>query len=384
MSSSTGAKQEPALDETSFQQLLAAAYVVQQHSEEQPSKDSDSGTSHVLSVMAEIQSLIRTGNLNTAAAASLIANRLLTLSRASGVSISLITDGYLDCVAEVGLPAKVPGSCVSSHSLVATERLKYGSVFESDNSQTDMRLDIQLCRNVGVGSLVAAPVHRFGEIAGLVEVRWDRPIGFGESELRTCRLMAGLVTGTLERSVRIGNARVAPAVVAPAELCPAPPEVNDKGKLETGAKSCNARADSSETHSARPDLAADAEPKLEKATSEQPASCRVCGRPFGAAETFCGFCSMPRASVIPSEDLQSKWASLWYIQRAKGALQEVQTDVITPPASQDLVPASTSASEADRRLSADMVSIADGAFWIDPGTRASSHLCGKPGRPRVA
>lgn len=346
--SSTGAKQQPALDETSFQQLLSAAYVVQQHNEGQRSKDSDSGTSQVLSVIAEIQSLIRTGNLNIAAAAALIANRLLALSHASGVSISLITDGYLDCVAEVGMPAKVPGSCVSSHSLVATERLKAGSVFESDNSQTDMRLDIQLCRDVGVGSLVAVPVHRFGEIAGLVEVRWNRAVAFGESELRTCRLMAGVVSGTLERSVRIGNARIKHVVEAPAKISPASPKINNEGPVEAIAAVTDAPVASPETHSTGTELVADAEPKLDTATSEQPTSCRVCGRPFRIAETFCGFCSMPRASLSPSEDLQSKWASLWYMQRAKGALLEVQTEVVKAPPTaspRDPVPASTPASE---------------------------------------
>jgi hypothetical protein len=346
--SSTGAKQEPALDETSFQQLLSAAYVVQQHNEEQRGKDPDSGTSQALSVIAEIQSLIRTGNLNIAAAAALIANRLLAMSHASGVSISLITDGYLDCVAEMGMPAKVPGSCVSTHSLVATERLKAGSVFESDNSQTDMRLDIQLCRSVGVGSLVAVPVHRFGEIAGLVEVRWSRPIAFGESELRTCRLMAGLVSGTLERSVRIGNARIKHVVENPPEISPAPPKISNESPVDAIATGTDAPVAGSEAHSAWPELVADAELELDAATSEQPASCRVCGRPFGIDETFCGFCSMPRASVSPSEDLQSKWASLWFMQRAKGALQEVQTDVVRAPTTaspRDVAPASTRASE---------------------------------------
>ena len=339
--SSTGAKQEPALDETSFQQLLSAAYVVQRHNEEQRGKDPDSGTSQVLSVIAEIQSLIRTGNLNIAAAAALIADRLLAMSHASGVSISLITDGYLDCVAEVGVPAKVPGSCVSSHSLVATERLKAGSVFESDNSQTDMRLDIQLCRSVGVGSLVAVPVHRFGEIAGLVEVRWNQPRAFGESELRTCRLMAGVVSGTLERSVRIGNARIKHVVETPPEISPAPPKIGNESPVDAIATVTDAPVAGSETHSAWPELVADAELKPEATTPGQSASCRVCGMPLGIDEAFCGFCSMPRGSLSPSEDLQSKWASLWYMQRAKGALQEEQTDVAKAPstaATQDLVP----------------------------------------------
>src|SRR6185437_3112792 len=204
---SLGTKPKPALDESSFQQLLAAAYTVQRHNESLP--NSPSRTSQVLGAIAEIQSEIRTRRLNVAEGAALVAQSILTLTSAYGVSISLVDNGFLDCVAEAGVPAKIPGSSLSSHSLVATETLKSGQIFESESSQTDLRLDLELCRNTGVGSLVAAPVLRFGEIAGLVEVRWSKPNGFSQSDLRTFRLMAGLITGALERSIRIGNAHPA-------------------------------------------------------------------------------------------------------------------------------------------------------------------------------
>ncbi len=220
--SSTATKHKPALDENSFQQLLAAAYVVQQHNEIARKENTSAGTSRVLAIIAEIQSLIRTQGLNIADSATLIAEHLMTLTGAAGVSISLVDNGYLDCVAEAGAPARIPGSSISSHSAGATQCLKSGHIFESDQSQSDTRLDAALCRTVGVGSLIAAPVLRFGDIAGLVEVRWAESRKFAEPELRTCRLMAGLVTGTLERSVRIGNARAA-TVEAPETL----PETNE-------------------------------------------------------------------------------------------------------------------------------------------------------------
>jgi len=312
--SSTAAKHSPALDENSFQQLLAAAYVVQQHTED-PQRGPESGTSQVLSAIAEIQSLIRNGSLSIPAAARLIAERLLALTRASGISISLITEGYLDCVAEAGVPAKVPGSCVSSHSLVATERLKAGSIFESDNSQTDMRLDVAVCRKVGVGSLIAAPVHRFGEIAGLVEVRWSEPVGFGENDQRTCRLFAGLMAGTLERSARIASVRTA---------------YGDEGSARREGNEVEATVALPEDVAPVPESQAvtaspaEVETALEGVAPEPSPTCRICGRLFGADETFCGFCSMPRVGTSPSEDLQSKWASLWYMQRAHGVLKGVK------------------------------------------------------------
>jgi hypothetical protein len=39
-------------------------------------------------------------------------------------------------------------------------------------------------------------------------------------------------------------------------------------------------------------------------------------------EAFCGNCSMPRIAATPAEGLQSKWASMWFMQRAQETLQE--------------------------------------------------------------
>jgi len=185
-----------------------------------------------------------------------------------------------------------------------------------------MRLDIEVCRKVGVGSLIAAPVHRFGEISGLVEVRWKDPIGFGESERRTCRLFAGLMTGTLERSVRIGNVRTAPR-----DEVSASSEIGNEVKAAVAPPEKAAPAPESEAVTAS---AAEVENASQSAEPEPPATCRVCGRPFGADETFCGFCSMPRVGTGPSEGLQSKWASLWYMQRAQGALKEAKEEIQGP------------------------------------------------------
>jgi hypothetical protein len=329
MLSSLGTKQKPALDEGSFQQLLAAAYTVQRHNESLP--NNSSGTFQVLSAIAEIQAEIRTRRLNVAEGAALVAQRILTLTNAQGVSISLVDNGFLDCVAEAGVPAKIPGSTLSSHSLVATELLKSGQIFESENSQADLRMDLELCRKTGVGSLVAAPVLRFGEIAGLVEVRWSKPKGFSESDLRTFRLMAGLITGALERSIRIGNVRPTEVPQEPART-PVEMVLPEPESLDTRIVTEPVSFDEQPLPAPEPaapvvsEVVSQVSPE-QSLSSETPllaSSCRMCGRPFASDEQFCGFCSMPRPMENRSE-LQSKWASLWFMQRAQGAMQETET-----------------------------------------------------------
>ena len=313
---SLSAKQKPALDESSFQQLLAAAYVVQKHNDTLRADNPRLDSTRVLAGMAEMQSLALAGEFDLAASAKLITDRLLKLVAGAGVSISVVSNGYLDCVAESGTPAKVPGSSIASHSLIATERLKAGEIFGSDDAQRDMRLDGALCVRLGVGSMLAAPLFRFGEIAGLVEVRWAWANGFGESDIAACKLMAGLATGMLEHDVS--------ATKEPPEQKsePAPAAVtepsSETASIDEGTLT-NPTAVGEKPDAENIVVSTESSPETESAAVQ---SCRVCGRLLGADEAFCGYCSMPRASAAASNELQSKWASLWFLQRAQDTLQE--------------------------------------------------------------
>src|SRR5258708_8050817 len=246
------------------------------------------------------------------------------MTDAAGVSLSLTADGCLECIAESGAAAKVPGSSIASHSLVATERLRNGRLFQSADAQKDIRLDTASCRELGIRALLAVPVQRFGEVAGLVEVRWSKPDAFHESDMRTCDLMAALATEILERDAGSEVNRTAVPVTPPQPALslslslslPELPGADEAFAAVPEVEDLNGPTADSPLSAAAP---ADSEPPDEEILAEQ---CRVCGRTFQAEESFCGNCSMPRAAAAPSEELQSKCASLWYMQQAQDALQE--------------------------------------------------------------
>src|SRR5262249_40260125 len=178
--------------------LLEAAYVVQQHNDTLRAREARLELPHVLTQLAEIQSLARTCSLDVEGVCALAVDRLRQMTDAAGVRIGLVKAGHPDRLAEAGVAARIPGSSLASHSIVANERLKSGEIFESDNAEGDIRLDLALCREQRTGSLIAAPVHRFGELSGLIEVRWEHAKAFQKGDGRACRLMAELITTTLE------------------------------------------------------------------------------------------------------------------------------------------------------------------------------------------
>jgi hypothetical protein len=312
---STGAKSKPFVDEAGFQQLLAAAYVLQQHNDTVRAKDPRLDTAWIFSQIAETQSQVREGGMDISAAMGLLVDRLRKVTDSSGVSISLLIDGTLNCAAESGVAAPVRGGSIASNSLVANERVRNGREFHSSDAQGDTRLDIVTCRELGVGSLLAVPIQRSEEIAGLIELRWSKADGFHECDVRTCELMAALVTEILDtKEAEPERVTSVPPILKPwpdTRIIPELQEIISNQTLQ------EAVADSASVPE-------------EEISGALAAECRVCGRPFGADEAFCGNCSMPRVAVSPTENLQSKWASMWFMQQAQETLQEREMEAEPP------------------------------------------------------
>ena len=339
---STGAKSKPALDESSFQQLLAAAFVVQQHNEGLRAKDPAQATSSILSEIAEIQSLVRAGGLEFSAAARLTSERLQKIARADAVRVSLIHEGVSDRIAESG-SAFTAVDWLAERSVVSLERLRAGGLIQV----SDMRSNTLLKHDGGgseLGSLIAAPIHCFDEFSGVIELRWLRPDAFHGSEARAAQLMAGLISGLLERKLR---ARRREDVAAPSITLQSMPQAEPAVELVSAAEQDSSAALQEKVgdaamadQAAFDDLAeTDILPGNSRADAAGlPEECRVCGRPFGADEAFCGQCSMPRVAGVPADGLQSKWASLWYMQRAQ-AQKERAEELLSPPLILDDPPA---------------------------------------------
>ena len=308
--SSTGAKSKAVLDEGGFQQLLAAAYVLQQHNDSLRAKDPRLDATWIFSQISEIENLVRQGGLKLPQAAKLVGERLCAMTGAVSASVCLLHDGRADCVAESGVGATALGRSITASSAAAEDRLKNGRQFQSLNAQADSRLDTAMCRELGVRSLLCVPIQNSDQTKGLIEVRWGLADAIHECDVRTCRLMANLLAEVLERE---GSGRAESAIQA------------HDSTIEHKTPDLPAREWNSPVVSDAPDLKED-EPSPELAER-----CRVCGRTFSSDETFCGQCSMPRVAASANGDgLQSKWASMWFMQQAKETHQVRQNATRKP------------------------------------------------------
>ena len=331
--SPTPMQEKPALDRESFQQLLEAAYVLQQHNDEsrapsaraEPSVRSD--YSQVLSEVVEVQSLIYGPELDLHSAATLIATRALKFTRADGAAVGVVKDDELiyksatgSAADDSGMPVPV-ASCLSAHCFTS------GQTIHSLDTLKDRRIPSDLCRENHVQSLIAAPASYEGKVAGVLELRFTEKNAFQEEDVRTCQLMAGLLAQAIARSAELEWKQALAAERAT--------------MIETLAK-IKPQLERMAVEPASPVV----EPPADPAREPVAVTCRSCGHLLEKEESYCGICGTPRPSESArSRDLQSKWASLWHLKQASQIRNVEPSDEAPEDPAEAVPPADLEASE---------------------------------------
>jgi hypothetical protein len=302
------AQEKPALDESTFQQLLEAAHVIQERKGFEVASRPRPDPAQALAKIVETQELLRSQSGDLQVAANLIAERLQEITHATGVAIAVVRGNQLEYCAATGDAAALAGS-----------RLPMESILSAGGE-----LSTEFIREIGDKSSMALPLHHEGKLAGLLEVRFADADSIQEPEIRSCQLMAGLMTEAIARATdREWRQTLAAERAAMLEALE-----RIKPQLERLAVGSGEGAKLAE-HFVRP-VEKVVEPADETAEIRIPLSvsessvrssldtiCPQCGYQLGEHELFCGRCGTARPpGTLPSGDLQSKWASLWRLQQA--------------------------------------------------------------------
>jgi putative methionine-R-sulfoxide reductase with GAF domain len=339
--------ERPVLDEGTFQQLLAAAYVLQEHNDRLSTPDARTDYAQILLTIIETQKLIQTQHLDLSAAAALIAERVQKITHATGVTVGIVEGDQLAYRAATGSAAAESGSRASVNSCLSADCLRSGQILQSFDVIKDSRLRAETCRELGIGSLIAVPVYHEGKVAGVLELHFTKANFFQEHDVRAAQLMAGLVTEAIARAAELKwkqtlAAERAAMFDALEKLKPQLERLVVEGQktaidpATAPLPPAAAFVEKSAVPSAPAALPAPppiptVEPQKEETTG---AICRGCGHEFGEDEFFCGICGTARLDKTPSGDIRSKWSSLWYLQHAaekrearkKFAVPEVKAD----------------------------------------------------------
>ena len=301
------------LDEDSFQKLLAAAYVLQEHREqlristafEAPEPDSpelsetETDYTQTLAEIVETQHQIQKKHLDLQQAMDVIAERVRKFAHADGAAIGILQDKELVYQAASGSAADLLETRTNTDSCLSAQCLRNGASLQCPEVISDLRLDSESCRQQGINALIAVPIYSQGKVAGAIELHFAKANAFQEHDVRTCQLMAGLVTEALARAAELDLKQILAAERATM--------IEALEKL-------------------KPQLQRLA--NVPEAVDQNSAStaCTECGSALSKEELFCGTCGAERG-VPKAGGIQSKWASMWHLSQSQNNWQGQQIGV---------------------------------------------------------
>ena len=108
----------------------------------------------------------------------LITERALSLTGAGGAALAFLTDDRMICRARAGEPAPPLGAPVDAKHGLSGECVRSGSLVSCEDTENDPRVDPEICRTLGIGSLMAAPIVSDFRVVGLLEIFSPHPHAF--------------------------------------------------------------------------------------------------------------------------------------------------------------------------------------------------------------
>jgi TPR repeat protein len=160
-----------------------------------------------LAAVSVVQHQVEALGADFGAALKLIAERAHSLTRASGAAVALPdTDPeFMVCRASSGDDAPPVGARLHVGSGFSGECIKTGVLLRCDDSETDVRVDRERCRALGIRSILAAPVRVGDKSIGLVEALSSQPNAFADGDGRVLQRLADTVLAAINRSARAEN-----------------------------------------------------------------------------------------------------------------------------------------------------------------------------------
>jgi hypothetical protein len=310
----------PVLDEATFQKLLAAAYMLQEHNDRlrtgNPSEEAkdepppvDSDSTAALAQIVDAQHQIHSKDLDLTAAMDLVVERIRKITGAQGAAIGLLDQGNVTYRACSGSLIPPNGTTRRAEGAISALTLLHDALLRCTDTSNDFRVNPETARGLGVRSLVTVPIFHDGKTAGALELVFAKPNAFQEQDVRTCQLMAGLVTEALthaaQKEWRKGVAAERASML----------EVLEKIKPQLAKLANNAESADAVPEVSEDDLPSPAPAPVNIDKSGQDGTCKFCGNELAVGEAFCGACGASRSS-IPRNDLQSKWATLWNLKNS--------------------------------------------------------------------
>ena len=130
-------------------------------------------------------------------ALQLIAEQSQVMTHGGGSAIALRDGHSMFCRARAGSIAPPLGSAINFTSGLTGESVRTGQVLVCEDTEADPRVNVEVCRALGIRSLVVLPIKVAAELSGIFEVFSPERGVFGEGEVQALESMRELIVSVM-------------------------------------------------------------------------------------------------------------------------------------------------------------------------------------------
>ena len=128
----------------------------------------------------------------------LVAERAIAITGADGLGIALAQNNEIVLRASAGAIKPDVGARIQRDSAFSGACFRTAQIIRCDDTETDDRVNLYACRQLGARSMVAVPLCGRRRVIGLLEAFSAEPFGFNDSDVTSLELLAELILGALK------------------------------------------------------------------------------------------------------------------------------------------------------------------------------------------
>ena len=199
-----------------------------------PMPDRSGMLSSLEAVRREIREI---GGEDVDAVLQLITESALSLTGASGAALAFLTDDNMICRARAGEPAPPLGAPVDIQQGLSGECVRTGLLVWCQDLENDGRIDPEIGRRLGIGSLIAAPIVSDFRVVGLLEIFSPHVRGFTKDHETVLDRLAEMIPKTVGQETEPETSqpeKTQPETPVGPEAGSQPPP-SDLGSVESGS-----------------------------------------------------------------------------------------------------------------------------------------------------
>ncbi len=145
------------------------------------------------------------------------------LTLANGAAIALRQGEFMVCRARSGATAPVLGARLDAQSGLSGECVRSARALVCDDTENDPRVNLDVCRYLGIRSIAVLPISLGREVVGVFEAFSAQPHGFSGNEVAALESMRDLVISVIRPSPQPQTPAASPLSARAAEDKPAAP-----------------------------------------------------------------------------------------------------------------------------------------------------------------